>query len=326
MVYNASAFSTTGLSNMAHQLVISTNGVDHSVFVNFDYAIYTVEIPDGSPTSPSSPTLMPSHLLKSSPIKSSPPKQTGSGHKSRPPIGIIVGSVLGGAAFIGFILMLVFLYLHRRPRYRETTIVMTTPSPSIPDAVGFTGQPTAAHQDESVIHPLLRRDGTTHTSDQSRSTSLPHHRRLSSGAQSLSMLSHTDLSSTQGSLTPLRRDAPRRGNVNSSKTREEIREMRQMEIDQRLQSAQREMNNLTVKQSLRSSPNSPASQGATEGSGRGVAGAESESEAGAGEGMEELKEQVRSLSTQIEHLRVQQQSDWALGLSDEPPPAYSVTS
>ncbi|PFH51666.1 hypothetical protein AMATHDRAFT_141958 [Amanita thiersii Skay4041] len=39
--YDATAFTVTGLSNNTHQLVISTNDVDHAVFVNFDYAIYT---------------------------------------------------------------------------------------------------------------------------------------------------------------------------------------------------------------------------------------------------------------------------------------------
>ncbi|KAF8630449.1 hypothetical protein AX17_005426 [Amanita inopinata Kibby_2008] len=354
LVYNANPFSATGLSNTAHQLVISTNGVDHNVFVNFDYAIYTVETQDGSLTSPSTPTLMPplagvpassfvSSLAASlepsvasqslSPSTSSPssnslPKTTtpSSGHVVHHPIAIIVGLTVGGVALIVLILLLLGLYSRRRSRDREMAMAMAmaTPLPPAPHAIGFNGTPMAAYQDESVSHPLLWRDATTHTSDQSRlSTSLSYRRSLPSGAmsndQTLSTLDYTDLSSTQGSLIPLRRDAPRRGSVSSSKTREEVRAMRQMEIDQRLQSAQREMNNLTVRQSLRLSPNSPASQGA--GGGRGSAGG-----AEAGEEMEVLREQVRSLNAQIDHLRVQQQSDWALGLSDEPPPAYSVTS
>ena len=41
LVYNASVFSASGLSNSQHQLVIWTNDVPFNVFVNFDYAIYT---------------------------------------------------------------------------------------------------------------------------------------------------------------------------------------------------------------------------------------------------------------------------------------------
>jgi len=39
--YNALVFSHSNLSNVDHNLTISTAGVDHQVFVNFDYAIYT---------------------------------------------------------------------------------------------------------------------------------------------------------------------------------------------------------------------------------------------------------------------------------------------
>ena len=39
--YNATAFTTSGLSNSQHQLVISTNDFPSFSFLNFDYAIYT---------------------------------------------------------------------------------------------------------------------------------------------------------------------------------------------------------------------------------------------------------------------------------------------
>ena len=41
MIYNALVFSHTNLQNSDHVLNISTSGVDHDVFINFDYAIYT---------------------------------------------------------------------------------------------------------------------------------------------------------------------------------------------------------------------------------------------------------------------------------------------
>lgn len=42
--------------------------------------------------------------------------------------------------------------------------------------------------------------------------------------------------------------------------------------------------------------------------------------------MEQMKEQMRVMKEQIEYLRAQQQSEWAQGLSDEPPPGYSARS
>jgi hypothetical protein len=40
-IYNALVFSRSNLPNATHTLNISTSGVDHDVFINFDYAIYT---------------------------------------------------------------------------------------------------------------------------------------------------------------------------------------------------------------------------------------------------------------------------------------------
>ena len=40
-VYNALVFSRSNLQNTHHLLNISTSGVNHNVFINFDYAIYT---------------------------------------------------------------------------------------------------------------------------------------------------------------------------------------------------------------------------------------------------------------------------------------------
>jgi hypothetical protein len=40
-IYNALAFSRSNLQNANHTLNISTSGISHDVFINFDYAIYT---------------------------------------------------------------------------------------------------------------------------------------------------------------------------------------------------------------------------------------------------------------------------------------------
>jgi len=96
--------------------------------------------------------------------------------------------------------------------------------------------------------------------------------------------------------------------VPSMKNRDEIRAARQMEINQRLQTAQQEMQNLTSRQSAVSSPNSSSSSE--------VRRQGTEHEIGA------LREQMCRINTRIEQLQMQLSSDWAQGLSDEPPPAY----
>ena len=109
-------------------------------------------------------------------------------------------------------------------------------------------------------------------------------------------------------LTPVRRDnQPVPAHPHSAKSRDELRAVRQTEINERLQNAQREMYNLTSRQSMRSGPGSSTSD---------VGRRETENE------METMREQIRQLKTQIEQLQSERSSDWALGLSDNPPPAY----
>jgi hypothetical protein len=83
--------------------------------------------------------------------------------------------------------------------------------------------------------------------------------------------------------------------------------MRQMEINKRIESAEREMSNLAQRHTLNSV------------SGLSTSGSSSQGEE---EDVESMREQIRQLRSQIVNLQLQQQSDWALGLSDEPPPAY----
>jgi hypothetical protein len=80
--------------------------------------------------------------------------------------------------------------------------------------------------------------------------------------------------------------------------------VRQMEISKRLRAAQHEMNQLTAAQAAQ-----PASDRVpTPGPSR--------------QEVASLRDQVQELQNRIEQMQNQQQSDWALGLSDEPPPAY----
>ena len=108
-------------------------------------------------------------------------------------------------------------------------------------------------------------------------------------------------------LLPVRREFQSL-HVHGVRTQDELRAMRQMEINQRLQNAQQEMYNLTSRQ-MQGGLGLPTSDFERQES-------ERDSE------MVSMREQIRQISSQIEQLQRERSSDWALGLSDEPPPAY----
>ena len=80
-----------------------------------------------------------------------------------------------------------------------------------------------------------------------------------------------------------------------------------MEIDIRLQTAQREIQNLASRQTMQSEPGSSSSEVEREES---------------GQEMETIHQQIRQLRAQISQLQMERSSDWAQGLTDEPPPPY----
>ncbi|KIK58834.1 hypothetical protein GYMLUDRAFT_245909 [Collybiopsis luxurians FD-317 M1] len=71
--FNALVFSETGLENISHQLVINTVGYSDDIWVNFDYALYTLEAAVTSSLSPTSSSLVTlSTPTSSTPTPSSP--------------------------------------------------------------------------------------------------------------------------------------------------------------------------------------------------------------------------------------------------------------
>ncbi|KAF9037905.1 hypothetical protein BDP27DRAFT_1435522 [Rhodocollybia butyracea] len=90
---NALAFSTSGLENATHQMVISTSGLDEHIFVNFDYALYTFE----------------------DAVAAEPRISQASTSTSTSPTGAIVGGVIGGLATLGASVA-ILLFCHRRSR------------------------------------------------------------------------------------------------------------------------------------------------------------------------------------------------------------------
>ena len=117
-----------------------------------------------------------------------------------------------------------------------------------------------------------------------------------------------DLASGPAPLVPLRREYQRlQASSTKGRGRGELRALRQMEIDMRLQTAQREMQSLTSSQAAQSEPGSSSSEVEREASGR---------------EMEAIHEQIRQLRAQISQLQMEHSSSWAQGLTDEPPPPY----
>ncbi|KAF8912180.1 hypothetical protein CPB84DRAFT_1742791 [Gymnopilus junonius] len=126
------------------------------------------------------------------------------------------------------------------------------------------------------------------------------------------------LSSTLNSQNPLSLLSP-------SNKIEATRRARQQELDQRLRTMQQEMAFLASDITGEKSPVGPGGQRnvsvrrrpTSNGTARG------ESEEGGEElTMAEMREQLRQMRHQISYLREQQQSAWAQGLSDDPPPGY----
>ncbi|KAF8630445.1 hypothetical protein AX17_005422 [Amanita inopinata Kibby_2008] len=305
LIYNATAFSATGLANTAHQLVISTAGIDHNVLVNFDYAVYTYEESDAAST----PSL----------LQMAQDYVTGEGggggyYWNHPPASVIVACILGGLAFLALTTWLsvwLFFYISwarqtrtiRIPplwRFGRTTEAAwrNGPSDQIPrwqnTAVYGSGRP---RQSDFSPNPRAFPGGPPQP---------PPHVQLSS------MPNYTDFYAVRIESAPPRRDAPS-GAGDKSRKSDEIRLMRQVEINDCIQTAQSELNHLVARQSVRPFPNLPEPK-IKEGDGKVV---EVDREMGA------LKERERFLREQIGYLQVQLQSDWVSGLSGEPPPAHT---
>ena len=113
----------------------------------------------------------------------------------------------------------------------------------------------------------------------------------------------SDLTS-ECTLVPVRREPF----ISSTKSRDELRAVRQIEINQRLQSAEQEMHNLTSRQlTLHGGTDTSSEQHGRQ---------EAEHEMGC------MRDQILELRAQIEQLQAERSSDWAEGLCDMPPPAY----
>ncbi|KAF8334498.1 hypothetical protein F5887DRAFT_892651 [Amanita rubescens] len=286
--YNVSAYSSQNLRNDKHTLVISTNDYPINVYLNFDYAIYTyvysVIAPsalraDNTTSSTSAPSSAGSTTTSAPSSTSSVTGTSGSAaaHNSSSNnlnnVGIIVGCVLGGLALVAT------LILFRRSRIKRKR-------PIEPIVASFNQQPLQGYRDDVMSN-------------------------LHSVPGQASIVTSYDLASGSVPLVPVRRELPQAsGNTLKDRDRDELRALRQMEIDMRLRTAQREMQNLASRQTMQCEPVRSSSREVLE-------------REGSGREMEDIHRQIRRLRARISQLQMERSSDWAQGLTDEPPPPYS---
>ncbi|KIL56802.1 hypothetical protein M378DRAFT_133674 [Amanita muscaria Koide BX008] len=244
--YNVTIFSTSGLANTSHELVVGTNDYYNYSYINFDWAIYTVD--DGAPSSQSisTTTAFPSTTAPSSlaSTSSSTPAPQSSSSKT----GVIVGGTLGGLAVIALVLVFLVRHLRRAP-------------------------PVRYKKDEGMLDIDVL---TQHQPNHNRGIPVPVH-------------------------APTQRKAAR------------LREERQRDTDERIQSAQRELDSLRLARDAGFADDSSSAAGASQPSPE----------------LASLRNDMQQLRDQIEYLHAQRESDLALILSNEPlpvPPAYTQLS
>ncbi|KAF5388955.1 hypothetical protein D9757_005059 [Collybiopsis confluens] len=108
---SALAFAQTGLENSTHNLIISTSG-DETIFVNFDYALYTFEEEDDTSVPSSSSTDLSSATGSSTTSTTSTTSKHSDSSK-----GAIVGGIIGGLLALCVLTSVMFIYYrHQRRR------------------------------------------------------------------------------------------------------------------------------------------------------------------------------------------------------------------
>ncbi|KAF8998270.1 hypothetical protein BDQ17DRAFT_1309300 [Cyathus striatus] len=332
ILFNQLVFSKTDIPNGIHQLVISTSGVNFDVFVNFDYAIYThVDGVDASPSSSSSSKASTTFTrIQSSTSKSSSSKASASSTASSAPhndsklnsnaksrmVASIVGGVVGALVLIGAIIGCFFCW-KRRTRKRLVDPTWEIAGPVHQDMISGSNMVTVTTPFLASFNPDSSDHNTASEPEaNSGNTSLASNQLLSSH----SLASLNDVRDTQRDTTPYElpsssghsftvSDAisPTLGS-SSTTSREQIRRARQSEIKRRLHVVNQEMNEL---RSELSTPNT--------GAGR----SEKARTGGDDDEMSRMREQVQDLQSHIELLQSQQESAWAQGLSNDPPPGYT---
>ncbi|KAE9402049.1 hypothetical protein BT96DRAFT_570319 [Gymnopus androsaceus JB14] len=305
---SALAFSKTGMKNISHQMVISTSGLNSNFYLNFDYALYTFPDPAVTTTSSSATSTSTSTTTASSTSSSS----------SSTPIGAIVGGAIGGlAALVALVAGLLFCYRRKYPKekhheddpnsvfHREIDpFILPAPGP-ISAAVesSFTDNPSRPASTHPSAFPS--------SSGRSMITSMvPSTAGLGVGTTAAS-----------SALSPL---------AMATDSKSALRVQRQQELERQMQQIQHQMLDLQNEAAERnfdiggangSTVNLNSSQSRATSVRRSVRSPDGTEKS---EDVSHLKAQIQAMSEHIAILQDQRDnSEWAQGISDEPPPGYS---
>ncbi|KAF8891361.1 hypothetical protein BD779DRAFT_1670977 [Infundibulicybe gibba] len=324
--YNALAFSTANLPNIDHKLSIVTANKSYSVFVNFDYAIYTAEDEVTSSSSSSLSSSSSSPLSTPGPASASDQPQpsglsTANASRNGTPIGPIIGGICGGLAFVGaLVILLLVCYRRRRHQKLLDDCLLDITQSHVSDYSHNAGRTEGSSL--SSTQPYRGQVGDHYGSSiDTTSRYDPNHVTLQYNIPKIPGRSLSNPHSPQN-LQHFTPSPPNGGGfVYSSavglngtsafppalRSTEEVRHARQLKLDQQIQAARQEMWDLKSEVGRRGSMSK-----------RGLPKNNEE--------MTAMKEQMEAMKQQIEYLQSQQQSPWARGLSDDPPPGYTLES
>ncbi|KAF5387048.1 hypothetical protein D9615_001533 [Tricholomella constricta] len=294
--YNVAAYTGLNLPNIDHNLTISASGRDRHLYVSFDYAIYTADEPQTASIQPTTS------------IPPSMPSATTTVGQVVP----IAGGVSGGLTVLAASLALFFLC--RRGRRGKVVMVTTPdaiqpalenpPSESLTNDSSPNGYRNVPSTDDGVPNDSESRDAggqLTVTTVVPGETVLAPQRMGQQDDASRPTRTQQVYTLRSTNLDP--------------EVREQLRRERQAELDQQLQNLLREMQELNKDRKLEEgTPGSPSSYAPL--SPPQTRQREQE--------IAVMREQMQQMRAHIEYLQVQQNSEWAQGLSDEPPPGYSV--
>ncbi|KAJ3512485.1 hypothetical protein NLJ89_g3492 [Agrocybe chaxingu] len=331
---------------------------DYAIYTHDDDAPLLPLPPAGSPTTSSSTTRTTGSVASQTRSQTNSPSSTAVGAnsgESSTPIGPIVGGVVGGLAALALLIFGLLFCKRRRDRRQHELAELERRPPALMSELG----PNDA-QGASFVTPFLSPQAQSSTvasyyqhsytgapsigskgyqwnaSTSNNHLPPPGPQSVSDGQSSSGQSSiPTQVASTgssmyyhsEGTRRPLRTvtegdhlSSPSSYSPSTSpatmKDREAIRRQRQDEIDRRLRNAQQEIMDLT--------------SGFTDEKGarrvQSIRRPRAQDQGGGEEdevlSMEEMRDQLRTLRGQIAFLQEQQNSAWAMGISDDPPPGY----
>ncbi|KAH7874868.1 uncharacterized protein C8R40DRAFT_1170977 [Lentinula edodes] len=294
---SALAFSETGMKNSSHQMVISTSGLSSNYWLNFDYALYTFQRPDTTTSSVSS-----SSSSSSSSASSTTDYSSSQSDSKTVSAGAIAGGVIGGVAALA-IVAVVWFFCQRRTKSEDNDYHNDDPNTVLQREI------------DPFILPLAV--DSTHPNDSSRPSST----------------FRTSTALLQRTTTGISEGVPRTSSTIPPPlpldSKSAIRRQRQQDLERQMQQITDEIKDLQIEAAERNDGRDPTMSSSISAPGRSLSSVarsrsmRSPRSADGKEDVSQLKAQIQAMSEHIAYLQDQQNSAWAQGLSDEPPPGYS---